>query len=310
MNKKVFISYSWDNEEHKEWVLELANQLRKHGVESILDRYYLNAGKNISTFVEDNLKQSERVLMIFTQNYKLKAEGRKGGVGHEYSIINHELMKDIKENKKIIPILREGTPETSIPLLFQPYLFVNFVKDEDFKNEFENLLRVIFEEPKIKAPSVGIKPNFDNPSDKTTKITFIRADEHSAPLQGAYDVLNNIEIYINGNLEGTLSRFSILTINIEKGVKELKAISSFHRMGSSRQGTSDTTVSYEAILNSVSIKDKTIISVGYKKYQYPFLVRFFGVNNNLLFMKIETGTNQGLQSTFRLIENGREEFSI
>ena len=29
---KVFISYSWDTEEHKKWVLDLANKLVKEGV--------------------------------------------------------------------------------------------------------------------------------------------------------------------------------------------------------------------------------------------------------------------------------------
>ena len=37
----VFISYSWDNEDHKQWVLELANKLVKEGVNVLLDRYEL-----------------------------------------------------------------------------------------------------------------------------------------------------------------------------------------------------------------------------------------------------------------------------
>ena len=41
MEKKprVFISYSHDSDEHKNWVLGLANQLRKEGVESWIDAY-------------------------------------------------------------------------------------------------------------------------------------------------------------------------------------------------------------------------------------------------------------------------------
>jgi hypothetical protein len=35
---KVFLSYSWDGDEHKEWVKALAAKLRGHGVDVTLDR--------------------------------------------------------------------------------------------------------------------------------------------------------------------------------------------------------------------------------------------------------------------------------
>lgn len=35
----AFISYAWDNEEHKIWVKRLADDLRKNGVYSLLDQY-------------------------------------------------------------------------------------------------------------------------------------------------------------------------------------------------------------------------------------------------------------------------------
>lgn len=44
---KVFISYSHDSEEHKEWVLELATNLRKHGIDVILDQWELAVGKDL-----------------------------------------------------------------------------------------------------------------------------------------------------------------------------------------------------------------------------------------------------------------------
>jgi len=41
----VFISYSWDSEAHKEWVLNLANNLIKNGIGVLLDQYDPSAGK-------------------------------------------------------------------------------------------------------------------------------------------------------------------------------------------------------------------------------------------------------------------------
>ena len=38
----VFISYSHDSDEHKNWVLQLATRLRSNGVDVILDRWNLN----------------------------------------------------------------------------------------------------------------------------------------------------------------------------------------------------------------------------------------------------------------------------
>lgn len=39
MIPEVFISYSHDNDEHKEWVLQLATRLRSNGIDVILDRW-------------------------------------------------------------------------------------------------------------------------------------------------------------------------------------------------------------------------------------------------------------------------------
>ena len=97
-NPSVFISYSWDNEDHKNWVLNLAKRLRENGIEVILDRYELQGGKNITHFMERALQSADKVLVIFTPNYKLKADKREGGVGYEYSILNNDIYKNIKKN--------------------------------------------------------------------------------------------------------------------------------------------------------------------------------------------------------------------
>ena len=45
----IFISYSWDSEVHKEWILKLADDLIKdYGADVILDQYELNAGKDLT----------------------------------------------------------------------------------------------------------------------------------------------------------------------------------------------------------------------------------------------------------------------
>lgn len=156
----VFISYSWDNEEHKKWVLDLANRLAQNGVKVILDRYYLRPGVNLPHFVDENLDKADKVLMIFTPNYKLKADKRTGGVGYEYSIMNVKVYKNIAKNDKIIPILRQGTIEDSIPTFMQQFIHIDARNDDNIDNSFNDLIREIFNEPEIKIPEIGKKPNF------------------------------------------------------------------------------------------------------------------------------------------------------
>ena len=111
--RKIFISYSWDNEPHKEWVLKLANDLEKHfEIDVIFDQYELSAGKDMTYFMEKGMT-ADKILVILTQNYKTKAEKREGGVGFEYSMITNEMFDD-QLTAKIIPILREGRKETSV----------------------------------------------------------------------------------------------------------------------------------------------------------------------------------------------------
>ncbi len=156
----VFISYSWDDEEHKEWVLNLANRLSRDGVEVILDRFYLKPGANLQHFVENNLGRAHRVIIIFTPNYKLKADKRTGGVGFEYSIMNVELYNNITKNEKFIPLLRRGKMNESIPTFMQQFIHIDITKDENMENSYNDLIREIYNEPEIKTPEIGSKPNF------------------------------------------------------------------------------------------------------------------------------------------------------
>jgi hypothetical protein len=160
-NPVVLISYSWDDEEHKQWVLMLADRLRHDGVDVILDRYYLKPGKSLTHFVESSIARAERIIIIFTPNYKLKADKRTGGVGYEYSIINAELYSNQVGADKVIPMLRRGAQLESIPTFMQQYIHIDIRNDENFENSYTDLLREIYNEPAIQKPALGLRPQFD-----------------------------------------------------------------------------------------------------------------------------------------------------
>jgi len=165
-NPIVFISYSWDDEPHKEWVLNLANRLCSNGIDVILDRFHLKPGKNLPHFVEQSIKKAERIIIVFTSNYKLKADKRAGGVGYEYSIMNADLYNNQTDNEKVIPVLRAGSKEESIPAFMQQFIHIDTRNDENFENSYVDLLREIYNEPAIQKPKLGVKPTFEK---KTTE---------------------------------------------------------------------------------------------------------------------------------------------
>lgn len=157
---KVFISYSWDSEEHKIWVEKLAKELSRNGIYVFLDQYDLHVGKSIPHFAEQSIANADRIIIVFTPNYKIKAENRSGGVGYEYSIMNAALYANQTENEKIIPILRQGTMADSMPSFMHQYIHINFSNDQNFDNSVRDLVREIYNSPMLVRPQVGKKPDF------------------------------------------------------------------------------------------------------------------------------------------------------
>jgi len=159
-NPKVFISYSWDNEEHKTWILNFATRLQENGIEIILDMYELQAGKNIPHFMEQALEKSDKVLVIFTENYKLKADGRNGGVGYEYSILNNDIYRNIANNSKYIPILKNGTFKASVPSFMQQFITIDMTDSSQYEEKIREVTLALYDKPLIEKPVVGEKPDY------------------------------------------------------------------------------------------------------------------------------------------------------
>lgn len=159
----VFISYSWDNPEHEEWVLNLATKLRHNGVNVILDKWDLEAlGSLLPNFMEKSITKAQRVICIMTPNYKKKTEHLAGGVGYEYSIITSEIFLSGANTSKFIPLFRSGKDEDAIPTILKGRKYVDMRDDANYEEKLvDELLRDIHNEPKNKKPPIGKKPNFE-----------------------------------------------------------------------------------------------------------------------------------------------------
>ena len=99
----VFISYSWDSDEHKQWVSDLSRDLReKFRVYTLLDQYN-RGGDDLITFMQKGLKRADRVLIIGTPKYKEKIEKQLGGAKFEDQVITIELYHNMGSSK-FVPI--------------------------------------------------------------------------------------------------------------------------------------------------------------------------------------------------------------
>lgn len=161
LRKKAFISYSWDSNEHQEWVLNLAKDLiEKFGIDVILDQFELSAGKDLTYFMESAIDQASKVLVILTPNYKLKSETRKSGVGYETSMITQEIFESPITKVKFIPILRKGNLDDSSPRFLKSKLYHNMVDDNLYINKIYELAKTIYEHPLQEKPALGEIPDF------------------------------------------------------------------------------------------------------------------------------------------------------
>ena len=156
---KVFISYSWEDESHKQWVKHLADELLKNGIDATLDQYDLALGDRLPLFMEKSISDSDYVLVICTPKYKEKSDNRKGGVGYEGHIISGELLSTGNE-RKFIPIMRKGTAVSAIPRCLSGKLGVNLVDGGDYENNFKDLITTIWGGKR--KPALGEKPSFLN----------------------------------------------------------------------------------------------------------------------------------------------------
>jgi len=155
---KVFISYSWDDEEHQGWVRELAEKLRKDGVDATIDQFDLQLGDRLPQYMETSIREADYVLVICTPMYREKANNRLGGVGYEGHIISGELFSQHNE-RKFIPIIRKGNRGESIPTWLEGKLDVDFTNIQEKEDAYNDLLTTLYNVKALK-PELGRKPEF------------------------------------------------------------------------------------------------------------------------------------------------------
>lgn len=155
---KVFISYSWTNQEHVENVENLAKRLMSDGIYVYLDLWDAHEGIDLNHFMEKvKSKEIDFVLIICDQEYARKADQREGGVGTETQIISKEVYDDV-EQTRVIPIVwekdDEGKPYLPTYLATRKYIDLS----KEYSEGYEKLIRIVHNLPEHIKPPIGEFP--------------------------------------------------------------------------------------------------------------------------------------------------------
>ncbi len=152
------MSYSHDDDEHRDWVLQLSSRLRGNGVDVCLDRWDLNLGGNLAHFMERAADDEYRVIAVVSETYSRKCNDRSGGAGVEAQMLSARLYEKL-DSDAVIPIIRNNPnnpPE--LPAFLSGRLWQDFRDPATQEAAYERLLRDIHGVAVDAAPPIGPNP--------------------------------------------------------------------------------------------------------------------------------------------------------
>lgn len=149
---KIFISYSWDSEEHQRWVQCLATDLDEYKEFHVsCDIFDLDNFSDKNLFMERAVRDADIIIVVCTELYKRKAESRTGGVGIEtyLSTIRHWEESEGGAPSNILVISRE---KYSIPFYLKGKFRVDFHDDDLYQKSLSFLVKALARKSKAKRP--------------------------------------------------------------------------------------------------------------------------------------------------------------
>jgi hypothetical protein len=144
---KAFVSYSWDNDIHKAWVRDLAEELPKYGIDTVFDQKDLFPGEEATHFMERGISECTVTLLICSETYTQKADDRQpGGVGFETVLSSHEYMiRPVPERARFIPLVRDNNlpPGRKLPKYLGSSIYIDMSSAEWQAEPMQRLVQAI-----------------------------------------------------------------------------------------------------------------------------------------------------------------------
>lgn len=165
---RVFLSYSSTSSENSNWTNNLASQLRRNGVDAIIDVQDLKPGYDLPQWMTNEIVKADKVLLVCDASYTEKSDARNAGVGWEAMIIQGDMLWNGNKTNKYIAIARESKFDASIPLYMRSKYSFHWPDDMIPESEFKKLMLAIFD-CEIREP-VGKAPEYITDALKQKKI--------------------------------------------------------------------------------------------------------------------------------------------
>lgn len=140
--QRVYISYTHDSPEHKQWVAELFRKLALDGKNVTFDYSFMQPGREFWESIFSELSRTNCVLLIVTPIYKVKALGVGGsGLKREYDEILR--LAQTRSDMRVIPVLRAGDLPGTIPDDFSTRFAIDMRDYPPNEDAYHQLLRVL-----------------------------------------------------------------------------------------------------------------------------------------------------------------------
>ena len=161
---KVFISYTWTNNEYINKVADFAKRLIQDGIDVLFDQFEMKPGKSLNNYMEKcvNDPTVTNVLLLLSPDYKEKADSRTGGTGIETQIISTEVYNNL-DNEKFIPILfetRGKNPGDCVPTYLKDRYRLDLSNPNTYEDMYMAVVRTIYRQETFIKPQLGIKPEW------------------------------------------------------------------------------------------------------------------------------------------------------
>jgi hypothetical protein len=152
-NPTVFISYSHDSEEHKDWVRNFTDKLIVSGVDAKLDQYEIELTDSFPKYMERGIGDNDFVIFMITEKFVSSSKERIGGVGYEIDIATGEILTKGKRNKYIGILI--GIDYHDVPEFLLGKNSIKIIDLNSYDKEFEELYGYVTGQKKYVKPPLG-----------------------------------------------------------------------------------------------------------------------------------------------------------
>ena len=167
----VALLYSHEDESHAQWVRRLAQNLRRHGIDAVLDQFGSRPGESRYRWEAATVASAAKIVLVGTISYRLKWNGKGSGkplgdmqfeveqvlnrlASHYKNVQVHDANDPDRPPSPVLPILRRGKREDAFPDDVMGLGSIDFVDDAKYSESFRKLVANILG---VESPSIVLQ---------------------------------------------------------------------------------------------------------------------------------------------------------